>query len=84
MSNSFKILTQNSKSIVTQNGLYYLVYAEELPPISAGTEYTLCAPNCSGGTTELILPHPVWITNYGMNVVQQNAVTLGGPDGLNN
>ena len=52
--------------------------------IDVNYEYTLCAPNCSGGTTELILPHPVWTTNYGMNVVQQNAVTLGGPDGLNN
>ena len=84
MSNSFKILTQNSKSIVTQNGLYYLVYAEELPPISAGTEYTLCAPNCSGGTTELILPHPVWTNNQGIDVILMDAVALGGSNGLNN
>jgi hypothetical protein len=47
-------------------------------------EYTLCTPNCSGDTIELTLPHPVWTTNYGMNVVQQNAAQIGGIDGLNN
>ena len=52
--------------------------------IDVNYEYTLCTPNCSGDTIELTLPHPVWTTNYGMNVVQQDAVQLGGIDGLNN
>ena len=52
--------------------------------IDVNYEYTLCTPNCSGDTIELTFPHPVWTTNYGMNVVQQDAVQLGGIDGLNN
>ena len=83
MSNSFKILTQNSKSIVTQNGLYYLVYAEELPPISAGTEYSVCVI-CNGVATEVKPPHPVWTNNQWIDVILMDAVALGGRNGLNN
>ena len=83
MLNSFRILTQNSKSIITQNGQYYLVYAEEpLPPTSAGTEYTVCV-TCNGVATEVNPPHPVWTNNYGQEVTLLDAVVLGGLNGLN-
>jgi hypothetical protein len=52
--------------------------------IEANPEYVLCVFDCSGNTVTLDLPHPVWTNNYGMNVVQMNAVALGGIDGLNN
>ena len=53
-------------------------------PTSANTEYSLCVVDCSGNTVNLDMPHPVWTNNYGIEVTQLNAVTLGGPNGLNN
>lgn len=53
-------------------------------PTSANTAYTLCTLDCSGNTITLEFPHPVWTNNYGNAVTQLNAVTLGGPNGLNN
>lgn len=53
-------------------------------PSSANTEYTLCTYDCDGNPIVLEFPHPVWTNNYGNAVTQLNAVTLGGPDGLNN
>ena len=46
--------------------------------------YELCVPDCSGNTVSLDMPHPVWTNGYGTPITQLNAVTLGGPDGLNN
>jgi hypothetical protein len=81
----FRILTQNLKSIITQNNLYYLVYGrqEPLPPISAGTEYFICNI-CDGVATQVAPPHPVWTNNQGLDVILMDAVALGGPNGLNN
>lgn len=53
-------------------------------PRNVNPEYFLCVPDCSGNTITLNLPHPVWTDGYGTPVTQLNAVTLGGPDGLNN
>ncbi len=40
----------------------------------------------SGSTVVVAVnpPHPVWTDNYGTEVIQLNAVTLGGVNGLNN
>jgi len=46
----------------------------------------VCVVVCtSGGTTTVSVepPHPVWTDNYGTEVIQMNAVTIGG-NGLNN
>ena len=80
---AFRILTQNLKSIVTQNSLYYLVYGRPLPPISAGTEYFICNI-CDGVATQVAPPHPVWTNNQGLDVILMDAVALGGINGLNN
>lgn len=56
---------------------------ECLTPLSANTEYVACV-ECSGGTYTVIVPHPTYTNNQGQAVVQLNAVTLGGPNGLNN
>jgi hypothetical protein len=80
---AFRILTENFKSIVTENGLYYLVYGRPLPPISAGTEYFICEI-CDGVATQVAPPHPVWTNNQGLDVILMDAVALGGSNGLNN
>jgi hypothetical protein len=80
---AFRILTENFKSIVTENGLYYLVYGRPLPPISAGTEYFICTI-CDGVATQVAPPHPVWANNQGIDVILLDAVALGGLNGLNN
>jgi hypothetical protein len=80
---AFRILTEDFKSIVTQNGLYYLVYERPLPPISAGTEYFICEI-CDGVATEVTLPHPIYTNETGRDVILLDAVTLGGLNGLNN
>ena len=53
-------------------------------PLSANTVYTLCTKDCDGNPIELQFPLPVWTNNNGNSVTQLNAVTLGGPNGLNN
>lgn len=80
---SYKILTQNFKSILTQNSLYYLVYGRPEPPISAGTEYFVCNI-CDGVATEVAPPHPVWTDGAGRDVILLDMVVLGGENGLNN
>jgi len=51
--------------------------------ISANTENTVCI-NCTGDTQVVIPPHPIYINSNGDEVVQMNAITLGGVNGLNN
>jgi hypothetical protein len=55
---------------------------------SAGTESTICVICCpctNGATiTSVIPPHPTWTNTQGDVIVQLNAITLGGPNGLNN
>ena len=58
-------------------------------PRSAYTEQIICLQVCDGisGSTIVVAvnpPHPVWTDNYGTEVTQLNAVTLGGINGLNN
>ena len=56
-------------------------------PRSANTEENICIEICdpSGNTvTSVPSPHPVWTDNYGTEVTQLNAITLGGQNGLNN
>jgi len=58
---------------------------EPEPPRSANAAEDVCVVVCtSGGTTTVSVepPHPVWTDNYGTEVIQMNAVTLGG-NGLN-
>ena len=54
-------------------------------PTSANTPEYICVEICTtGGTTtvSVVPPYPVWTNQYGVDVVQMNAVTLGG-NGLN-
>ena len=53
------------------------------PPISAGTETTVCVLDCSGNTITIIPPHPTWTNAYGKAVVLLDAIELGGMNGLN-
>ena len=50
---------------------------------SSGTEYIDCII-CDTVATTVNVPHPVAVNNQGNAVVQLGAVTLGGPNGLNN
>jgi len=55
-------------------------------PRTGGTEYTvcvICCPCLSGATvTSVVVPHPVWTDNRGIEVIQASAVQLGGQNGL--
>jgi hypothetical protein len=85
---SYRILTQNYDSILTQDGLYYLSYFRELPPLSSGTEQVITYilnSDISIGTPIIrtfVPPHPVWTDNQNREVIQLNTVTIGG-NGLN-
>jgi hypothetical protein len=52
-------------------------------PTSAGTIYYSCII-CEGVATTINPPHPVYSNQYGQDVVQLNAVQLGGTYGLYN
>jgi hypothetical protein len=55
---------------------------------SAGTESTICVVCCPCTTGETITsvspPHPSWTNQQGQTIIQLNAITLGGTNGLNN
>lgn len=55
---------------------------------SSGTESTICVVCCpctTGETvTSVVPPHPTWTNGQGQAITQLNAITLGGPNGLNN
>jgi hypothetical protein len=58
------------------------------PSYTSNTIQEICEQVCdpiSGGTTVVSVnpPHPVWTGLYGEEITQGNAVTLGGPNGLN-
>jgi hypothetical protein len=69
-------------------GPYYecSVCIVENTPVTANTIYescVICDPCLSGGTaTSTAVPHPVWTGLYGNDVIQGNAVQLGGQNGL--
>lgn len=50
---------------------------------SANTETIICKYQCDGTTIEVVPPHPIWTGIEGNDVIQMNAVTLGGISGLN-
>jgi len=50
--------------------------------LSSGTETNVCII-CSGETSVVTAPHPVYTNGKGDDVIQLNAITLGGPNGLN-
>ena len=55
-----------------------------MPTTSANTETFICDPKCDNTVVKIIPPHPVWTGIEGNDVIQMNAVTLGGINGLNN
>ena len=60
---------------------------ECLNGFSAGTESESCQICWDGSgytATVVSAPHPTWTNGQGQAVVQLNAITLGGPNGLNN
>jgi hypothetical protein len=75
-------------SFVSIIGPYYecSVCIVENTPVTANTIYescVICDPCLSGGTaTSTAVPHPVWTGLYGNDVIQGNAVQLGGQNGL--
>jgi hypothetical protein len=52
------------------------------PPISANTESTICQEVCDNSVITIIPLHPTYINSAGQEVVQMNAVLIGG-NGLN-
>jgi hypothetical protein len=65
----------------------YSTCEECLNGFSAGTETNVCNVcwDGSGYTVSVVsnIPHPTWTNTQGQAVVQLNAITLGGPNGLN-
>jgi hypothetical protein len=70
---------------ITSNEEYTSCYNCRVPniPTSAGTIYYSCII-CEGVATTINPPHPVYSNQYGQDVVQLNAVQLGGTYGLYN
>ena len=75
----------NQYQITQSSDGYTTCYNCRVPniPTSAGTAYYECRI-CDGVATSINPPHPVYSNQYGQDVVQLNAVQLGGPFGLNN
>lgn len=78
----------NQYQITQSSEGYTTCYNCRVPniPTSAGTAYyecRICCPCSTGSTaTSLAVPHPVYSNQYGQDVVQLNAVQLGGENGL--
>ena len=49
---------------------------------SANTEVIICEI-CDGTAVEITPPHPIWTDGQNKVVIQLNAITLGGVNGLN-
>lgn len=90
---SFRILTQNLKSIITQNNLYYLVYDRVTSPIGVNSQYEYTigmlgsfsgGSITQGGPYNGFAPHPIFTDADGVEYEQLNSITLGGFNGLNN
>jgi hypothetical protein len=86
--NGFTQLASPISSFESIIGPYYecSVCIVENTPVTANTIYescVICDPCLSGGTaTSTAVPHPVWTGLYGNDVIQGNAVQLGGQNGL--
>jgi hypothetical protein len=53
-----------------------------LAPLSSNTETTICQEICDNSVITIIPPHPTYTNSAGKEVVQMNAVLIGG-NGLN-
>ena len=51
---------------------------------TSGIEVEVCIVLCDESVVLVNPPHPVWTDNYGTEVTQLSAITLGGINGLNN
>jgi len=51
---------------------------------TSGIEVEVCIVLCDESVLLVNPPHPVWTDNYGIEVTQLSAITLGGINGLNN
>ncbi len=52
--------------------------------ITANTIEDICVVLCDPtDVVEASAPHPIWTGIYGEQITQGNAITLGGPNGLN-
>ena len=55
---------------------------KNLPPLSSNTETTICQEICDNSVITINPPHPTYTNSAGREVVQMNAVLIGG-NGLN-
>jgi len=53
-----------------------------IPPLSSNTESTICQEICDNSVITIIPLHPIYINSAGQEVLQMNAVLIGG-NGLN-
>ena len=60
------------------------VFDNTIQPRSSGIEVEVCIVLCDESVVLVNPPHPVWTDNYGTEVTQLSAITLGGINGLNN
>jgi hypothetical protein len=61
---------------------YYGSPEEALAPLSSNTETTICQVLCDDSVISIIPPHPTYTNGAGKEVIQMNAVLIGG-NGLN-
>jgi hypothetical protein len=61
---------------------YYGSPEVALAPLSSNTETTICQEICDNSVITIIPPHPTYTNSAGKEVVQMNAVLIGG-NGLN-
>ena len=86
--NFVEFTNNDDQYVITNNVLEYTSCNNcRVPniPTSANTPEYICVEICTtGGTTtvSVVPPYPVWTNQYGVDVIQMNAVTLGG-NGLN-
>jgi hypothetical protein len=57
-------------------------YTYPISATSANTEVIMCEL-CDGTVTPVTPPHPIWTDAQNKPVIQLNAITLGGVNGLN-
>jgi hypothetical protein len=79
-----------AEQVATLSQIFFYNYTtcdECLNGFSTGTESTICVICCpctTGETvTSVVPPHPIWTNGQGQAITQLNAITLGGPNGLN-
>ena len=64
--------------------LWFPTLQDALAPLSAGTEVQVCVQSCDGTTSHYVnVPHPTYSNEYGKDVIQLDAIEIGGMNGLN-